>query len=216
MQFIGYMRSDSDAAAFGADEVMSTLRHRTTPAEPARRTRFDVSSLDVSKYIRAILPSFSKTKDGLHCHLSTFYGDLASNTYRTTKMSATLTKSTPAPSATKEKASTAIFHRSLSKAYDTANGGSGVYIHHPDGSKTLDGSSGAAVSCLGHGHPAVIQAIVRQAQNLAFAHTSFFTSDPAEELAQVLIDTSNGAFTKVMFLSSGTYGLLCADRRACL
>ncbi len=98
---------------------------------------------------------------------------------------------------------TAIFHRSLCKEYSTASGGNGVYILHPDGSRTLDGSSGAAVSCLGHGHPVVIEAIVEQARKLAFAHTSFFTSDPAEQLASFLIKQSGGAFTNAMFLSSG-------------
>lgn len=102
----------------------------------------------------------------------------------------------------------AVFHRSLNKTYDVAAGGSGVYITHADGSRTLDGSSGAAVSCLGHGHPAVVEAIVQQAKQLAFAHTSFFTSDPAEELAQLLIGSSDGAFTKVMVLSSGKSLLL--------
>ncbi len=98
---------------------------------------------------------------------------------------------------------TAVFHRSLTKEYNTASGGDGVYIVHPDGTKTLDGSSGAAVSCLGHGHAAVIEAIVEQAKKMAFAHTSFFTSDPAEQLAALLTEQSDGAFSNVMFLNSG-------------
>ncbi|EXJ84038.1 hypothetical protein A1O3_04705 [Capronia epimyces CBS 606.96] len=110
--------------------------------------------------------------------------------------------------------STAIFHRSLNKEYDTASSGSGVYIVHSDGSRTLDGSSGAAVSCLGHGHPVVIEAIVQQARKLAFAHSSFFTSDPAEQLAQLLIEQSAGAFTKVMFLSSGSEAVESAIKMA--
>ncbi|KAL1957362.1 hypothetical protein VTO42DRAFT_6042 [Malbranchea cinnamomea] len=97
-----------------------------------------------------------------------------------------------------------IFHRSLTKDYPTAASGSGVYLYTADGKKILDGSSGAAVSCLGHGHKAVIEAIIDQAQRLAFAHTSFFTNDPAEELASLLLERSDGAFTKVMFLSSGS------------
>lgn len=109
---------------------------------------------------------------------------------------------------------TAIFHRSLTKNYDLASGGEGVYILHPDGSRTLDGSSGAAVSCLGHGHQAVIEAIVEQARKMAFAHTSFFTSDPAEELARFLIDQSDSAFTKVMFLSSGSEAVESAIKLA--
>ena len=73
-----------------------------------------------------------------------------------------------------------------------------------EGNRVLDGSSGAAVSCIGHGNKEVIKAIIDQAQSLCYAHTSFFTSSPAEELAQVLIDSSDKAFTKVMFLSSGS------------
>jgi adenosylmethionine-8-amino-7-oxononanoate aminotransferase len=98
---------------------------------------------------------------------------------------------------------TAIFHRSLGKKYKTASSGAGVYIIQSDGTRTLDGSSGAAVSCLGHGHPVVIEAIVEQAHKMAFAHTSFFTSSPAERLADLLIKQSDRAFSNVMFLSSG-------------
>ncbi|KAF9891256.1 hypothetical protein FE257_004820 [Aspergillus nanangensis] len=110
--------------------------------------------------------------------------------------------------------SSAIFHRSPSKNYDLATGGDGVYLVHADGSKTLDGSSGAAVSCLGHGHPVVIDAIVQQAQKLAFAHTSFFTNSPAEELAQFLISHSSEAFTKTMFLTSGSEAVESAIKLA--
>jgi len=67
----------------------------------------------------------------------------------------------------------------------------------------LDCSSGAAASCLGHGHAVIIETIVEQARNIAFAHTSFFTNEPAEELAQFLIEQSNAAFKNAMFLSSG-------------
>lgn len=97
-----------------------------------------------------------------------------------------------------------VFHRSLQKAYPTANKGSGVYLHTSNGRKVLDGSSGAAVSSLGHGNQEIIDAICTQAQSLAFAHSSFFTSDPAEDLAKLIIKNSNDAFTKVMFLTSGS------------
>ncbi|KAK3633141.1 hypothetical protein LTR56_015917 [Elasticomyces elasticus] len=109
---------------------------------------------------------------------------------------------------------TGIFHRSLNKNYGLASGGDGVYLLHPDGSRTLDGSSGAAVSCLRHGHRAVIDAIVQQAQSMAFAHTSFFSSDPAEKLASFLIKQSDNAFTKVMFLSSGSEAVESAIKLA--
>lgn len=106
--------------------------------------------------------------------------------------------------------SSQIFHRSLRKTYPIATSGKGVYLYSSDGTRTLDGSSGAAVSCLGHGHEAVIQAIIDQAQRLAFAHTSFFSNDPAEELAQLLIERSDRAFSRVLYLSSGS-SVVCTD-----
>jgi adenosylmethionine-8-amino-7-oxononanoate aminotransferase len=97
-----------------------------------------------------------------------------------------------------------VFHRSVEKKYPIAQDGSGVYITTSDGRKVLDGSSGAAVSSVGHGNVEVISAICDQARQLAFAHSSFFTSGPAEELAETLIKESDGAFEKVMLLSSGS------------
>jgi adenosylmethionine-8-amino-7-oxononanoate aminotransferase len=60
----------------------------------------------------------------------------------------------------------------------------------------------------------LIEAIVQQARKFAFAHTVFFTSDPAEELAQILISQSEGSFTKVMFVSSGNLRITCLIRCA--
>jgi adenosylmethionine-8-amino-7-oxononanoate aminotransferase len=100
---------------------------------------------------------------------------------------------------------TSVFQRSFAKSYPTAAAGEGVYIRTTSGSRCLDGSSGAAVSCLGHGHPAPIRAIIEQAQRMAFAHTSFFTNDPTETLASLLLEQSDKAFAKTLFLSSGTF-----------
>ncbi|CAG9982987.1 unnamed protein product [Clonostachys byssicola] len=97
-----------------------------------------------------------------------------------------------------------LLHRSLEKTYPTAVSGDGVYLVTSDGRKILDGSSGAAVSCLGHGHQEVIDSICEQARSMSFAHTSFFTSDPAEELGKLLLEKSDGAFDKVLFLTSGS------------
>ncbi|EXJ84745.1 hypothetical protein A1O3_05417 [Capronia epimyces CBS 606.96] len=97
-----------------------------------------------------------------------------------------------------------IFHRSLTASYPSAIGGQGCYVVTGDGRQILDGSSGAAVSCLGHGNPEVTDAIVAQAQAMSFAHTSFFTSDPAEELAKVMMEKSDGAFCRMMLLCSGS------------
>ncbi|KAL2210714.1 PLP-dependent transferase [Sarocladium strictum] len=98
----------------------------------------------------------------------------------------------------------ALFHRSLEKEYPTAVSGEGVNLITSDGRKVLDGSSGAAVSCLGHGNKEVIDSICAQARSLAFAHSSFFTSNPAEELGRLILEKSDGAFEKVLFLTSGS------------
>ncbi len=82
--------------------------------------------------------------------------------------------------------SSRVFHRTLNTSFPQATLAKGVYITDSTGKQYLDGSGGAAVSCLGHGHPYVIDAIKQQLDHMAFAHTSFFTNTPAEELAEKL------------------------------
>ncbi|SLN29659.1 aspartate aminotransferase family protein [Oceanibacterium hippocampi] len=97
-----------------------------------------------------------------------------------------------------------VFHRSCHGSLPVAVGGEGVYLIDSTGKRYLDGSGGAAVSCLGHGHPAVIEAIQKQVGSLAFAHTGFFTNEPAEELATFLADRSPGTLNHVYFISGGS------------
>ena len=85
---------------------------------------------------------------------------------------------------------THVFHRHLHHVPPVAVRGSGVFIVDADGKEYLDASGGAAVSCLGHGHPDVIAAMHEAIDRLAYAHTSFFTSEPAEALADQLIRTA--------------------------
>ncbi|HYM30476.1 MAG TPA: aspartate aminotransferase family protein [Candidatus Cybelea sp.] len=97
-----------------------------------------------------------------------------------------------------------VFHRSTRGSLPVAAGGEGCWIVDSSGKRYLDGSGGAAVSCLGHGHPAVIAAMKRQIDTLAYAHTSFFTSDAAEELADVLIAGAPPGIERAYFLSGGS------------
>ncbi|MEQ8937002.1 MAG: aspartate aminotransferase family protein, partial [Amphiplicatus sp.] len=99
---------------------------------------------------------------------------------------------------------TSIFHRAPSAQLAKAIGGEGVYLFDQNGKRYLDGSGGAAVSCLGHNHPRVIEAIKQQLDKLAYAHTAFFTSEPAEELADLLIGKAPPSFGKAYFLSGGS------------
>ena len=88
--------------------------------------------------------------------------------------------------------------------YPTAVDGEGCYIVDSEGKRYFDGSGGAAVSCLGHSHPAVIEAVVSQVDKLPFAHTGFFTSEPAEALASLLVEHAPNGIGHVYFVSGGS------------
>ena len=108
-----------------------------------------------------------------------------------------------------------IIHRSLREPPPPAAiGGQGVWLHQADGGRLLDGSGGAAVSCLGHGHKRIIEAICRQAGALAFAHTGFVSSEPAELLAEMLVGHQPGGLTWAYFVSGGSEAMEAALKLA--
>jgi hypothetical protein len=82
--------------------------------------------------------------------------------------------------------------------------GDGIYIVDTEGTRYLDASGGAVVSSLGHSDPDVRAAITAQVERLAFAHTAFFTSEPAEELADTLIQGAPDGIEWVYFTSGGS------------
>ena len=97
-----------------------------------------------------------------------------------------------------------VFPRHCHKTPPTALRGEGCYLYDSTGKEYLDGSGGAAVSCLGHGDADVIAAVQKQVAELAFAHTGFLTSDPAEALATLLAQHAPGTLDKVYFVSGGS------------
>lgn len=92
--------------------------------------------------------------------------------------------------------------------------GEGVYLYDKAGKAYLDGSGGAAVSCLGHGDSHVTGAIRAQLDTLAFAHTGFFTSDPAEALADRLVSVAPEGLGRVYFVSGGSEAMEAALKLA--
>lgn len=96
-----------------------------------------------------------------------------------------------------------VFHRPEFRG-PVAVGGDGCYLIDASGKRYLDASGGAAVSCLGHNHPRIVQAVRDQASRLAYAHTAFFTSEPMEALADRLIEHAPTGIDKVYFVSSGS------------
>ena len=107
-----------------------------------------------------------------------------------------------------------VFPRSMKASYPVAVAGDGCYIIDESGKRYLDGSGGAAVSCLGHSHPAVTGAIKTQLDRLAFAHTGFFTSEPAESLASLLAEYAPEGVEHVYFVSGGSEAVEAALKLA--
>ena len=97
-----------------------------------------------------------------------------------------------------------VLHRHIDGRYPVAVRGEGAYLIDGDGKRYLDASGGPGVSCLGHDHPRVRDAIKRQLDRLAYAHTSFFTNEPMEALADLLIEDAPGGLDKVCFVSGGS------------
>ncbi|HJT61790.1 MAG TPA: aspartate aminotransferase family protein [Burkholderiales bacterium] len=109
---------------------------------------------------------------------------------------------------------THVFHRDPRLKYPVAVRGEGAYLYDKDGKRYLDASGGAAVSCLGHSDPAVVAAIQEQLARLPFAHTSFFTNEPMEALADALIARAPKSFDKVYFVSGGSEAMEAALKLA--
>lgn len=107
-----------------------------------------------------------------------------------------------------------VFPRHTKSALPTAVGGDGCYLIDSDGKRYLDGSGGAAVSCLGHSDPVVKAAIHAQIDAMPFAHTGFFTSEPAEALADLLIKNAPAGIDRVYFVSGGSEAVEAAIKLA--
>ncbi|MBX3582763.1 MAG: aspartate aminotransferase family protein [Rhizobiaceae bacterium] len=109
---------------------------------------------------------------------------------------------------------TRILHRAIHATPPVAVGGTGIELRDASGRSYIDASGGAAVSCLGHGHPEVIAALHAQVEQLAYAHTGFFTSEAAEELADLLIADAPAGLSHVMLLSGGSEAIEAALKLA--
>jgi adenosylmethionine-8-amino-7-oxononanoate aminotransferase len=109
---------------------------------------------------------------------------------------------------------THLLHRQIHHQYPVATGGNGVYLHGADGRTYIDGSGGAAVSCLGHQHPEVLAAMHAQLDKLAYAHTGFFTSEVAEALGDTLIAHAPAGMSHVYLVSGGSEAVEAALKMA--
>jgi adenosylmethionine-8-amino-7-oxononanoate aminotransferase len=109
---------------------------------------------------------------------------------------------------------THILHRATNAVMPVAVGGKGVELFDRDGKSYIDASGGAAVSCLGHGHPDVLAALHEQLDRLAYAHTGFFTTEVAEQLADRLIEDAPAGLDHVYLVSGGSEAVEAALKMA--
>jgi adenosylmethionine-8-amino-7-oxononanoate aminotransferase len=109
---------------------------------------------------------------------------------------------------------TKIVHRSLRSTPPVAVSSSGIHITDREGRTYIDASGGAAVSCLGHAHPEVLAAMHAQIDRIAYAHTSFFTTDVAEELAETLVADAPPGIGHVYMVSGGSEAIEAALKMA--
>ncbi|MCC6007872.1 MAG: aspartate aminotransferase family protein [Rhodobacteraceae bacterium] len=107
-----------------------------------------------------------------------------------------------------------VFGRSTAASLPVAARGEGAYIIDAEGRRYLDASGGAAVSCLGHSDEEVRAAIHEQVDRLAFAHTGFFTTDAAEDLADLLVDNAPEGIERVYLVSGGSEAVEAALKLA--
>jgi adenosylmethionine-8-amino-7-oxononanoate aminotransferase len=107
-----------------------------------------------------------------------------------------------------------ILHRLARADLPVAVSGRGVEIFDSSARAYLDASGGAAVSSLGHNHPAVLAAIHAQLDALAYAHTAFFTTYVAERLADRLIADAPAGLSHVSLVSGGSEAVEAAPKLA--
>ncbi|TFY50554.1 hypothetical protein EVG20_g11452 [Dentipellis fragilis] len=98
---------------------------------------------------------------------------------------------------------TALLHRTPWRP-PVASSADGIYITLEDGRTVIDAVGGAAVSCIGNGHPVVKQALKDQVDKVSYVYSMQLSNEPAEELAEYLVKSSNGAFSLVGFSSGGS------------
>jgi adenosylmethionine-8-amino-7-oxononanoate aminotransferase len=101
----------------------------------------------------------------------------------------------------------ALFPRNFRKDLPIAVRGEGSWIFTDDGRRLLDASGQAAVVSIGHGVAEIGRAMVAQASQIAFAHTTQFDSVSAEKLAERLLALAPPNFRnggRVYFTSGGS------------
>ena len=105
---------------------------------------------------------------------------------------------------------THVLHRQINHHYPIAESANGIYVRDTSGKEYIDASGGAAVSCLGHSHTDLISAMHAHLDKFEYAHTSFFTSQAAEQLADDLVSHAPDGLGHAFFVSGGSEAIEAA------
>lgn len=109
---------------------------------------------------------------------------------------------------------TRVFNRMTAKLPPVAVRAEGLHIWDSTGKSYIDACGGAAVSCLGHAHPKVMEAMDRQVRKLDYVHPGFFSAEPAEHLADLLMEDAPAGISHVYFVSGGSEAMEAALKMA--
>lgn len=88
----------------------------------------------------------------------------------------------------------------------------GSYFQLADGTRVLDGCSGAINVNLGHAHPRVLETLAKVPGSVHFAYRAQATSRPLEQLRDRLLATAGDEYSHVLFTSSGSEAIEQAIR----
>ncbi len=107
-----------------------------------------------------------------------------------------------------------ILHRTLGRKPPLVANGKGVFLNDREGRTYLDACGGAAVSCLGHGDGEIAAAVFAQMRDVAYVHSSFFTSQATELLGDRLVGLCGPWARSALFFSSGSESMEAALKLA--
>jgi len=97
-----------------------------------------------------------------------------------------------------------LLDRHLHKEFPVVIGGKGNYLFTSDGRKICDATSGAAVSCLGHGNERVTNAVCDQMKTgTPYLASVFWGSDVVDKLCEEMIAGTGGKMARVYLTGSG-------------
>lgn len=97
-----------------------------------------------------------------------------------------------------------LLDRHLHRSFPVVTGASGNFLYLEDGRTVFDATSGAAVSCIGHGHQRVIKAIsALMDTGMPYLATTFWACEIVEELCKELIKGTDGKMARIYLTGSG-------------